>query len=813
MIRFIILIFVTMPGFLFSAKAQAQASARVQGVVLNAASMFRDSENETMELEGNVQIVYQTQHIKCDKARVNFRTRQAELIGHVEIASQKATVVGASATIDYENNTGVIYDGYVQSGPVVFAGTMLQKVGEDEYYVSDAEYTSCTNCPPTWSFSGTNIRAELGGYAYIKNSFFKVYSVPIFWLPYLIVPLKSDRQSGLLTPSFESSPTGGLTVANSYFWAISRSSDATFIHKNYERRGAKAMAEYRYLLNETSGGTFTGAFLNDRAFRDDSRLNTFQNESQKGQPINRWFVKYDHYYEMPNDYIQRAQINLASDLQYPKDFDTETLNHGDSAMENRVSLTKNTFQQHFSIDTSYYINLLQSNPLAGNDNAVHRVPEIRFSQTREKIADSKFLYTVDVDYTNFSRAGQSFDNLSIETDPVTGQQTKRFLTNVRSLPNYDQVADSQLVQDGIYDPANDLLRTGQRLDLNTSVFRPMNIGEVFDVLPTLSYRETYYNFNAGEDRNNLRRYLRATVSTKTSFSRVFDTDDTGPRATKYKHEFQPEIIATAVPWIDHPKHPFFSYGNRDETEGSFYSTDRLTDSDLVSPYGVQFDYFDRIYDRGLVTFAFNNKLVQKSWSGDTAQYLQVANFRIAQSYDTYQANLSPKDRTRDPWSNITATLDVRLPHVQTYTTLDYFPPQKVTNVSSRVRVSNDQGQFAQVGLTKSYQVTPGVETVDLDRTRLEDWAFSSGFVSKYINLMAKVVYDANYENATINPSNNEKLKSWGYIAQFKPAGDCWIINFRQYKKTGGETISNFDFAFTFDGVTKPPPPPENLDTF
>jgi LPS-assembly protein len=57
--------------------ARAQSSAKVQGFVVNADSMFRDSENETMELEGHVQVIYQTQHLKADKAKINLRTRQA----------------------------------------------------------------------------------------------------------------------------------------------------------------------------------------------------------------------------------------------------------------------------------------------------------------------------------------------------------------------------------------------------------------------------------------------------------------------------------------------------------------------------------------------------------------------------------------------------------------------------------------------------------------------------------------------------------------------------------------------------------------
>ncbi|MGZ6449225.1 MAG: LPS-assembly protein LptD, partial [Pseudobdellovibrionaceae bacterium] len=647
-------------GFFFSGQSFAQSSAKIQGVLLNADTMFRDTENETIELEGNVQIVYQAQHIKCDKAKVNFRTRQTELTGHVEIVSQKNIVGGTAATIDYENGSGIIYNGFVQSGPVVFSGSILQKVSEEEYFVSEADYTTCTNCPPTWGFSGSNIRAVLGGYAYIKNSFLKIYSVPVFWLPYLIVPLKSDRQTGLLTPRLLGDQAGGLALSESFFWAISRSTDATFTLTNYEKRGLKGAAEYRYILNENSSGSLNAAALVDHVFSNDPRVTYF--ETEKGHDIPRWYIKYDHYYDLPNGYIQRAQINLASDLQYPKDFPEETLNHGDPAMENRVSLTKNSFDQHFSVDTSYYVNLLQSDPLASNANAVHRIPEIQFSQTQQKINNSQFLYSYNIDYVNFARSGQSFDNIQTSNG-------LRFERNTCNDPiQYDQEPSCHLIQNGQYDPNNDLLRTGQRIDMIGTISRPLNIGDYLNILPALSYRETDYQFNNGNDRTNSRRYLRATLGAKTSISRIFASDET-PKADKYKHEIIPEVTATTIPWLMHPNHPFFGTGP--DADGTFYYSDYLTDSDLSAPTGIQFDYNDRIYDRGQVTFSINNKLVQKKWVGDSPTYLQIASLKVFQSYDTYQANL--RNPTREPWSDVTTILDVRLERFQTYSIFNYFP--------------------------------------------------------------------------------------------------------------------------------------------
>ncbi len=177
----------------------------------------------------------------------------------------------------------------------------------------------------------------------------------------------------------------------------------------------KGLFEYRYMLDENSSGSFNAASIFDKAFGDDSRLNTFRPATEQNNPIERWFTRYEHYYQMPDGGIQRAQINLASDLQYSKDFPEETQNYGDSAMENRVSYTKNTEDQHYSVDSSYYVNLMHADPLSGNEDAVHRIPELRFSQAQENIGDTNLIYSLDLDFTNFTRSGNAYDDMMKDT--------------------------------------------------------------------------------------------------------------------------------------------------------------------------------------------------------------------------------------------------------------------------------------------------------------------------------------------------------------------------------------------------------------
>ncbi|WII71130.1 LPS assembly protein LptD [Bdellovibrio sp. 22V] len=776
----------------------AEPTAKIHGILINADSMYRDSEKELAELEGNVQIVFQGQHIRSDKARVHLRSRQVELFGNVEIMDAKNTIVGDQVFLDYENNTGVIYNGFVQSGSIMFSGSLLQKVGESEYIVSSADYTACANCPPSWSFSGTTVRAELGGYAYIKNAVLRFADIPVFWFPYLIVPLKSDRQSGLLTPSFESSDKGGFTLSQPYFWAISRNTDATFTLKNYAKRGNKGLLEYRYVLDENSSGTLNTGTIYDNSFAEDSRLNTFRPESEKDTVIDRWFVKYDHYFEMPNDFVHRAEINLASDLQYPKDFPLETLNHGDSAMENRMSFTQNSKDTHWSVDSSYYVNLLNANPLASNDDAVHRVPELRFAQAQKNIGNTNFIYNIDLNYVDFARAGIAYDDMTYTTLP-NGQRIG-YIKNTCNSPNWEDDPNCKRIYDGTYDPDTDIIRTGQRLDFRPALYYPVKVSDGLDILPKLSYRETHYNFNVGDEKNYVRRYLRTELAGRMNFSRVYG-DLVSSKATRYKHEIIPEVSYTNIPWIEQANHPFFGPGNVDDAPYS--SRDSINDGDVASDYRVQFDYNDRVYDRNLVTVGLINKVTEKRWVGDRPEYRQIGYLKLAQSYDATQEGSSG----REPWSDINATLDVRLDRFQTYSILNYYPYQNVTNISSRVRVMNEKGQFGQVQLTRQYKITPG-QPVDTDN-RTEDYTFSAGFISRHINLMGKLVYDANWAAS----GSEDKIKSWAYIAQFKPPGDCLIITLIQDQVTGGDTNLKLNFEFTFDGVPKPALPPEALDTY
>ena len=772
------------------------ASAKIQGILIQADSMYRDTETEMVELEGHVQVIFNNQHLKCDKAKINLRSKVIDAVGDVVAVTPSATMGGTRILMDYETETGLIYDGYVQSGNVIFEGTLIQKTGDKEYIADNANYTSCTTCPEAWSFSGKRIRAELGGYAYIKNSLLRIGSVPVFWLPYLVVPLKSNRQSGVVNPSFESTSNGGLAISQGYFWAISRSSDATFWFKNYELRGRKGIAEYRYVLAPQSGGALNAEFMRDRVFSGSSRYKLFQNPENQGGVVDRWFLRYGHYHILPDGYVHRTQLNNASDLQYPKDFPEETRLHGDSAMENRTSITKNTDDMHFSVDLDYYKSLLQADPLAGNADSVHRLPEIRISQKQIPIGQSDYRFSADLNYVNFARSEFAWDEITTQT---TAAGPQRFISNKCNSPDWSNSPECYKDGNGKYDPGTDLIRTGQRVDFNTAVVRPIQLQNI-DLSPKLSYRETQYFFPVGEDRSNTRRYLRAEISARTTFSRIFG-DTSVAKSENIKHEVQPQVSLTTIPWLHHPSHAFF--GSFQDSEGPFFSQQTVSDSDLNSPFGLQFDFKDRVYDRKVVTFAVMNKLTKKTWEDSLASYRQFLTWKVAQSYDAHAAE---KSANNQPWSDLSSEISVSLDRFQVYQNANYYPYQQVTNTSTRVRLYDHlKKDFVELGHLLSYSISPGKSDADYS-TRTEDLSVTLKKNIHWLDLVGKMIYD-------LNPATGKYVKSWGYGAQIMLPGECWYINLTQYQVTGGDQKSKLDFEFSWDGQPRKTLPESLLQKF
>ena len=776
------------------------------GLIIRADSGERNLESKSMELNGNIQIIFKGQHLSADKAIIYQNRKEFIAEGHVLLVTPKATLGGTKLTMNYETNDATVYSGFIQSGQVIFEGSIIEKKGEDQYLTTDSQYTSCTTCPAAWSFSGQTIEAQIGGYALIKNSILRFGTVPVFWLPYLIVPLKSERQTGLLTPIITFSQKGRFSISQPFFWAISDNQDATFTFQNFETRGLKVLSNYRYALSEESSGEFDFSFIRDNAFGHSNRYTNFLPETNK---VNRWYMHYSHYWKLPNDWIQRTNVNNLSDLQYPNDFRFETPLSGDPAMETRISLTKNTYDRHFSVDNSYYINTLKGHPTSNNRDSVHRLPEINLSSTRKPIGETGFLINYDLKYTHFARNDFAYDDLDTLGTGSNQYRHVRYQCSDGSSTGgnkeWENNPHCEPKRDGKFNPGSDLIRSGQRLIFEPSLTRPMQLGTLFNFVPKVSFRESHYSFGIDGVPDLSRRFLRTEFKLQTSFSRIFGNLD-DPKSDRYKHEFQPEIITTAIPWLNQPDHPFWGFGQNSEVP--FYSRETVSDSDLFGDNGIQFDYNDRLFDRNLITYRFTNKIIRKtSAENQPANYDRLVTWRLSQTYDVHEAQ---RGMDRQPWSDIESILSIRLAHFNTYTKINFFPYQKLSNTTSSVTLNDDNGNYIKLGLERNY--TPNLDgRVDV-KERIEDYMLQLGTTARNVNFVGRVVYNGNDFTAE---RDKTRIKSLTSAVIIRPPGNCWGFQFVQSHDISREKDDFFEFQldFLFDGKTSTKSPIELLKKF
>ncbi|EJS87139.1 LPS assembly outer membrane complex protein LptD, partial [Pasteurella multocida subsp. multocida str. Anand1_cattle] len=68
-------------------------------------------------------------------------------------------------------------------------------------------------------------------YAEMWHARFKVHGVPIFYTPYLQLPIGDRRRSGLLLPNFGTSNRDGYFYEQPFYWNIAPNLDATMTPK------------------------------------------------------------------------------------------------------------------------------------------------------------------------------------------------------------------------------------------------------------------------------------------------------------------------------------------------------------------------------------------------------------------------------------------------------------------------------------------------------------------------------------------------------------------------------------------------------
>ncbi len=372
--------------------------------VLSDKAFRKTSENE-FEAIGNVVITHLNNSIYGEKARINFTTGEAEIVGNVRYIAPELTLYGTKLNYNFItrkidlDNARVLSDNFVITGKKIFQNSA------DFIYAEDAEYTTCRDCPESWSVFGKRVNIEIGKYIKIKHAYIKINGVIAMYFPFIVFPIKQKRESGLLFPLLGFNSLEGFRYQQPLFWAIDDYKDATLIPSSFGNRGYGGEVQYRQNFKEKTWLEVNTLQLNDKIYAPYKT-----NKEQSGDRVYRHFSDLEFHSIYSHNINNHIYFSKSSDLDTSRDLDFYSKSKivgtelgGGGFFEGQSSI--------FSLSTEAYFNqnMIISDPRKFDDQYVQILPKISVASIPYNIFHSNYPFLKNIslgfqgDYTIFKQ--------------------------------------------------------------------------------------------------------------------------------------------------------------------------------------------------------------------------------------------------------------------------------------------------------------------------------------------------------------------------------------------------------------------------
>ncbi|HUR20865.1 MAG TPA: putative LPS assembly protein LptD [Vicinamibacterales bacterium] len=380
-----------------------------------------------------------------------------------------------------------------QEPEAIFVADKIEKTGDHSYRLTNAVFSACVQPTRRWEITASRLSFTVDKYAVMRDAVMRVKDVPVLYLPFFYYPIQQDgRATGFLMPSYGSSSFRGFTLSNAFFWAISRSQDATLYHDWFTSSGQGYGADYRYIRGGSSQGDARVYMIREKAtFADDGTLITPGRKSYE--------VRGNIAQSLPGSIRFQAQADYFTDV---------------------------TTQQLYQVDLSSFSQ--RSRYLRAEATA-------QYGRVRMWVQGERN----DLLYGNDSVSSMRYQprtNVSISQAPVFG-------TKINFSASFDTTNAVRINDTSKPDTRFAVFRT----DGSVSVRAPLSLGSAFSLEAGVNVRQTHWDVSRDAKTGDIVDVplTRKLVETRLrirgpNFTRVFNTPRNG-FAERYKHVIQPIV--------------------------------------------------------------------------------------------------------------------------------------------------------------------------------------------------------------------------------------------------------------------------------
>lgn len=249
--------------------------------------------------------------------------RTVDALGNVHYDDNQVILKGPKAWSNLNTKDTNVWNGDYQMVGRQGRGTgdQMKLRGENRYTIMEnGTFTSCLPGSNSWSVAGSEIiQDRQEEVAEIWNARFKLGSVPVFYSPYLQLPLGDRRRSGFLIPNAKYGSSNGFEFILPYYWNIAPQADATITPHYMSNRGLQLQNEFRYLTQAGAGLVEFDYLASDKQYDNDKAARGIaQNDSS-----DRWLFYwrhsgvYDQHWRFNADYTKVSDPFYFNDLTSP----------------------------------------------------------------------------------------------------------------------------------------------------------------------------------------------------------------------------------------------------------------------------------------------------------------------------------------------------------------------------------------------------------------------------------------------------------------------------------------------------------------
>ena len=224
--------------------------------------------------EGHIKITFQDMVATGDEAQYDMDTREGFITGHVRFSQKDQWLTCSRAEFNFDSQTGIFYDasGYTDRQFLIRGHTII-KTGPNTYSTEDSFVTACQDKRPKWLFQSSRMNIKVDSTARMHNTIFRIKGIPVFYFPYLVVPMeKKERSSGFMPFHTGTSTTKGRVLSEGYYQTLGQSADATLYGDYFSLRGLAIGGIFRANPNPQTHFSIDAYGINDKLNQGGAQL-------------------------------------------------------------------------------------------------------------------------------------------------------------------------------------------------------------------------------------------------------------------------------------------------------------------------------------------------------------------------------------------------------------------------------------------------------------------------------------------------------------------------------------------------------------